>query len=257
LNLDQPWKIAALIGLLAFLRITWGLWHSAPARKFMVELLDSGLIAFILVFVLIRPFVVQAFYIPSESMDPTLKPGDRILVNKFVYRLNPPQRGDVIVFDAPQQALEPGEAQKDFVKRLIGLPGDRIVIRQNEGVFITPKGSDKELRFQEAPGVDLPDYNWAGSEWPLLSDLRDQTYPVPPDGYLVLGDNRAHSNDSHKWLNPVTREPDPALARNRVLGKAMVIFWPPQRIGLVSDHAEAHLGEPPGPLPERVASAQR
>ena len=74
MNLDESWKIAALIGLLAFLRIVWGLWRNAPARRFSLELLDSGLIAFILVFLVIRPFVVQAFYIPSESMVPTLAP---------------------------------------------------------------------------------------------------------------------------------------------------------------------------------------
>jgi signal peptidase I len=258
MNLDQWWKIAALIGLLAFLRIVWGLWRSAPYRKFMVELLDSGLIAFILVFVLIRPFVVQAFYIPSESMDPTLKPGDRILVNKFVYRLNPPQRGDVIVFDAPEQALEVGEGQKDFVKRLIGLPGDRIAIREGEGVFIKPKGAGKELRFQEAPGVPLPGYTWDGHH-PYEDHYlwTGDHYSVQPGSYFVLGDNRNRSNDSHKWLDPVTRNPAPALEQGRVLGKAMVIFWPPQRIGLVSDHARAHLGESPGPLPERVASARR
>jgi signal peptidase I len=253
MNLDQPWKIAVLIGLLAFLRVCWGLWRSAPARKFMVELLDSGLIAFILVFVLIRPFVVQAFYIPSESMEPTLRPGDRILVNKFVYRLNPPERGDVIVFDAPPQALEVGEPQKDFVKRLIGLPGDRIVIRQDEGVFIKPKGSDTLLAFRDAVGVPLPNYNWAGRELTLSSDLRGQTYTVPAGTYFVLGDNRNRSNDSHRWEDPVTRLSRPELAQGRVLGKAMVVFWPPQRIGLVSDHSKAHLGEPRPPLPAEVA----
>ena len=97
MTLDQPWKIAALIGLLALLRIVSGVWPEAPSRKATVELLDALLIAFVLVFVIIRPFVVQSFFIPSESMEPTLRPSDRILVNKFLYRLNPPRRGDVIV----------------------------------------------------------------------------------------------------------------------------------------------------------------
>ena len=85
MSLDQPWKIAAVIGLLAFLRIVWGLWRTAPGRTFMVELLDSGLIAFILVFMLVRPFVVQAFYIPSASMENFLRTGDHLLVNKLYY----------------------------------------------------------------------------------------------------------------------------------------------------------------------------
>ena len=105
--LDSPQKIAALIGLLVFLRIVWGLWEEAPYRRFAAEALDSALIAFILVFVLVRPFVVQAFFIPSPSMVPTLRERDRILVNRFIYSLTAPQRGDVIVFHAPRAALYP------------------------------------------------------------------------------------------------------------------------------------------------------
>src|SRR3990172_7787926 len=127
MNFDSPWKIAALILTVATARALWGVWKRAPARNFMLELLDSGLIAFALVFLIIRPAVVQAFYIPSESMLPTLRENDRILVNKFLYRLNPPQRGDVIVFNAPPWALGSNNGEhKDYIKRLIGLAGDRI-----------------------------------------------------------------------------------------------------------------------------------
>jgi signal peptidase I len=231
MNLDQPWKIAALIGLLAFLRIVWGLWHSAPARKFMVELLDSGLIAFILVFVLIRPFVVQAFFIPSTSMVPTLLPGDRIIVNRFIYRLNPPRRGDIIVFNAPPQALQLGDGQKDFVKRLIGLPGDDVVVRAGKGVYVNGK------LLPNPPGVPLPDYDWPEPE--------AAPYHVPEGYYIVLGDHRAgepESYDSHLWRDPMTGRPMPALEADRVLGKALVTFWPPPRIGLVSDGQQPRSG---------------
>jgi signal peptidase I len=231
MNLDQPWKIAALIGLLAFLRIVWGLWHSAPARKFMVELLDSGLIAFILVFVLIRPFVVQAFFIPSTSMVPTLLPGDRIIVNRFIYRLDPPRRGDIIVFNAPPQALQPGDGQKDFVKRLIGLPGDDVVVRAGRGVYVNGK------LLPNPPGVPLPDYDWPEPE--------AAPYHVPEGNYIVLGDHRAgepESYDSHLWRDPMTGRPMPALEADRVLGKALVTFWPPRRIGLVSDGQQPRSG---------------
>ena len=233
MNLDQPWKIAAVIALLAFLRITWGLWRTAPGRSFMVELLDSGLIAFVLVFLLIRPFVVQAFYIPSESMVPTLVPHDRILVNKFVYRLNSPQRGDIIVFDAPPQALY-GSDRKDFVKRLIGLPGDGVRIERGEGVYVNG------MRLEEPAGIPRPDYDWPLDDFGTPAA---QPYTVPPGCYFVLGDNRNTSNDSHKWADPVSGEPRPELDAHRVLGKAMVIFWPPTRIGLASDHVELHLTE--------------
>ncbi len=231
MNLDQPWKIAAVIGLLAFLRIVWGLWRTAPGRAFMVELLDSGLIAFVLVFLLIRPFVVQAFYIPSESMVPTLVPRDRILVNKFVYRLNHPQRGDIIVFDAPPQALS-GSDRKDFVKRLIGLPGDEIRIKQNDGVYVNG------MRLDEPAQIERPSYDWPVDEFGMPSS---QPYKVPKGCYFVLGDNRNLSNDSHRWTDPLTGESRPELDASRVLGKAMVIFWPPTRIGLASDHVDLHL----------------
>jgi len=233
MNLDQPWKIAAVIGLLAFLRITWGLWRKAPGRSFMLELLDSGLIAFVLVFLLIRPFVVQAFFIPSESMEPTLLKQDRILVNKFVYRLNEPERGDIVVFEAPEYASY-GNGKKDFVKRLIGLPGDSICVKRQDGVYINGR------RLDEPAGIPRPDYDWPVNEFGVPVD---DPYIVPEGCYFVLGDNRNTSNDSHKWSDPRTGQPRPELDANLLVGKAMVIFWPPSRLRLASDHAQVRLSE--------------
>ena len=249
MNLDDPWKIAALIGLLAFLRIVWALWQRAPVRPFMLELLDSGLIAFALVFLLIRPFVVQAFYIPSASMEPTLMPQDRILVNKFIYRLNPPGRGDIIVFDAPDQALH-GDKKKDFVKRLIGLPGDMIQIRRGEGVYINGR------RLEEPAHVALVDYDWPVDEFERPTQ---QPYRVPEGCYVVLGDNRNDSNDSHRWSDLATGQPRPELPKERVLGKAMVVFWPPSRLQLVGDNRGMHLREGQEVVtgPPRLAEAAR
>jgi signal peptidase I len=224
MNLDESWKIAALIGLLAFLRIVWGLWRSAPARRFSLELLDSGLIAFILVFLVIRPFVVQAFYIPSESMMPTLAPHDRILVNKFVYRLNDPRRGDIIVFDAPPEAL-PTPPNKDNVKRLIGLPGDLVEVKSGDGVYINGKW------LEEAPDVALPTYDWPEDK---AGRFASEPYRIPEGYYFVLGDNRPYSNDSHSWG---------VLEAKRVLGKAVVVFWPLTRIRLLGDNHEVRLQE--------------
>ncbi len=224
LNLDQPWKIATLIGLLALLRIVWGLWRTAPARRFTVEMLDSGLIALVLVFLIIRPFVVQAFYIPSESMMPTLVPGDRILVNKFVYRLGEPRRGDIIVFDAPQQAVGSRE-KKDFVKRLIALPGDLVEVKRDDGVYINGRP------LADAPEVVLANYDWPQAD---AGGARGQAYRVPEGHYFVLGDNRPYSNDSHRWG---------VLEAGRVLGKAMVVFWPPMRVRLVGDNRQVDLTE--------------
>jgi signal peptidase I len=197
----------------------------------MLELLDSGLIAFVLVFMLIRPFVVQAFYIPSESMEPTLLKHDRSRVNKFIYRLNDPQRGDIIVFEAPPQALF-GSDRKDFVKRLIGLPGDNIRIRRGDGVYLNEK------RLEEPSQIPRPEYDFPTNS---LGMPAEHPYVVPTGCYFVLGDNRNTSNDSHKWRDPLTGESDPSLAADKLVGKAMVIFWPPPRLRLAGDNKEVEL----------------
>src|SRR5215204_6874665 len=87
-----------------------------------VEFLVILIIAFALVFGLVRPYVLEAFYIPSESMVPTLEVGDRVFVNKFVYRFSEPERGDIIVFKSPENGEE------DLIKRVIGLPGDHVAL---------------------------------------------------------------------------------------------------------------------------------
>ena len=119
-------KILAIIAVLTVLRL--GLVRvAAPAARSIAEVLESALIAIVLVFMVIRPFVLQAFFIPSPSMEPTLlgnnNVGDHILVDKFGYRLRKPRRDDVVVFLAPPQAMA---GNPDFIKRLIGEPGDLI-----------------------------------------------------------------------------------------------------------------------------------
>lgn len=124
-NLPVLWIVVLVAGLtvlrLALVRLP------SPAARSVAELSETGLIAVALVYLIIRPFFMQAFYIPTASMEPTLlgnsRAKDRILVNKLQYRLHPPQRDDVVVFLAPPAAM-PGD--KPFVKRLIGLPGDRL-----------------------------------------------------------------------------------------------------------------------------------
>ncbi|MBI3947970.1 MAG: signal peptidase I [Armatimonadetes bacterium] len=201
---------------------------AAPARnpveqvqRSVLEFVDSGIIAVVLVFIIVRPFVIQAFYIPSGSMIPTLLVNDKILVNKFIYRFHPPERGDVVVFKAPPMA---DEEQKDFIKRLVALPGDTVEVRHEtmivNGKPLTiengPRGLMEEL-YPGGPGsgqhriAERPDYEMG----PIL---------IEPGKVYVLGDNRNDSKDSHYWGQ---------LDQSRIRGKAMVIFWPPTRIGLV------------------------
>lgn len=189
---------AALIVLRLAVRELYGL--SPTFRRTVVETIDAALFAVVLAFFIIT-FVVQAFFIPSGSMEPTLQIGDRILVAKFYYRIAPIQRGDVIVFRYP---LNPG---KDFVKRVVGLPGDRVELRQGV-VYVN--------------GQARPDLTPTRGDASCVQNYGPKT--VTQGHLFVLGDNRCNSEDSRFFgLVPV---------RN-VVGRAVVVYWPPHRIGLV------------------------
>ncbi|MCS7262712.1 MAG: signal peptidase I [Aquificaceae bacterium] len=178
------------------------------------------LVVVVLVVLLIRTFLVQAYNIPSGSMKPTLLVGDFILVNKLVYRLSEPQRGDLVVFKWP---LNPN---LDFIKRIIGMPGDIIEISDHK-VFIN--GQELPLRFVERVeenGVakliyeeSLPNgvkYRIALYETPLLPRKGVQQIHIPPGHYFVMGDNRDNSEDSRYWG---------LLPKENLVGKAFVIYF--------------------------------
>jgi signal peptidase I len=200
----------------------------APAKRargkdrgllaFLRELPVLILLAFALALVL-KTFVVQAFYIPSGSMEPTLMPGDRVLVNKVLYE---PHRGDIVVFEDPsgQQpdrgivggfvhwlseglgfARPPNE---DFIKRVIGLPGETVEVRDGN---LYVDGERVPQPYLKGP-VDTRPYG---------------PKTVPPDTVFVLGDNRLYSNDSRFGLGFVPID--------KIVGKAFVTIWPPSRIG--------------------------
>ncbi|MHB1127913.1 MAG: signal peptidase I [Bacillota bacterium] len=162
------------------------------------ELTQSVLIAVVLALV-IRMFLFHPFFIPSGSMEPTLMIGDRIIVNKFVYRFNEPQRGDIIVFKFP---LDP---RRDFIKRVIGLSGETVEISANQLLI------NNEI----VPEPYLPQ----GLEFDNFGPVE-----VPEGRLLVLGDNRNSSQDSRVWGS---------LPEENIIGKAIFIFWPLKRIGLI------------------------
>lgn len=126
-NLSVKWVLVA-VGVLLVLRMALGRARRLPKAwaDSVGEFLESALVALVLVFLVLRPFVVQAFFIPSESMVPTLLPGDRLLVNKFIYRFREPRRGEILVFRAPTE--QTGDNQTDFIKRLIAKPGDTVEV---------------------------------------------------------------------------------------------------------------------------------
>jgi len=154
----------------------------------------------------IRHFVAEARYIPSESMVPTLAVNDRLIVEKISYHFHTPERGDIVVFWPTDRLRRENPSLKDaFIKRVIGLPGDKVEVR-NGTVYI----DDQPLKenYTAAP----PEYQW-GPE------------TVPVDSYLVLGDNRNNSYDSHYWG---------FVPREKIIGRAIVRFWPPNRLGEIT-----------------------
>ncbi len=180
---------------------------------FSRENIEAIVIAIVLA-LFIRSFVVQAFKIPSGSMEPTLLIGDHILVNKFIYgitipftdnkifRFNKPKRNDVIVFIYP---LDPS---KDFIKRVVGIEGDKIQIK-NKKIFI----NDKPFNDKHGFYCDKKIMSGLG-----VGANRDNFGPVtvPPDCLFVMGDNRDKSYDSRFWG---------FVAMNKVKGKAFLIYW--------------------------------
>ena len=159
------------------------------AVEWVVIIAGALLVAF-----LVKTFLVQAFYIPSGSMLPTLQEQDRVLVNKLSYDLHDVHRGDIVVFESPQ-----GEGQiKDLIKRVIALPGETIEARDGR---VLVDGQPIDERYL-GPGI-------------TTGPLEPQT--VPPDHYFVMGDNRGNSKDS-RFFGPIPK--------SRIVGRAFVKVWP-------------------------------
>jgi signal peptidase I len=228
-------SLLPLGSIIASCLITYHAYIAAPGRR---KISTSWLVAFFIVlFVLslvnlgplIRTYVAEARYIPTGSMLPTLQINDRLIIDKWSYRFQEPQRGDLIVFMPPERAgicvsssyiPDPSDSwsnlptdktkpsnpklQNPFIQRIIGLPGDKVEVKR-EQVYINNK------TFQEKYIAEAPFYEFG----PVT---------VPAKSYLVLGDNRNNSCDSHFW-GPVPRE--------NIIGKATKRYWPPKRIGRV------------------------
>ncbi|MDJ0724983.1 MAG: signal peptidase I [Prochloraceae cyanobacterium] len=152
----------------------------------------------------IRTFVAEARYIPTGSMIPTLEINDRLLVEKVTFRFREPKRGDIVVFSATEELQRRGY-EDDFIKRIIGLSGEKIEVKNGQ-VYV----NDRPLA--EKYILSPPEYRYG----PVI---------VPDDEYLVLGDNRNNSSDSHDWG---------FVPRSNLIGRAAVRFYPFDRIGWLS-----------------------
>ena len=189
---------------------------TASFKKSVVrEYFESIVIAVILA-LFVRTWVVQAFKIPTGSMENNLLIGDHLLVNKFIFGptplaigravlpVRPIHRGDILVFKYPE------EPDRDFIKRVIGLPGEKIELKHKK-IYINDQPLEEPyVHFLTPPSSDYQEVT--------SYDLREQFGPVtvPADKYFVMGDNRDNSQDSRYWG---------FLPRDYVKGKALIIYW--------------------------------
>jgi signal peptidase I len=178
---------------------------TAPKWKVWWENFQILFVALILA-LLVRSYIAEPRFIPSDSMIPTLQVGDRLVVEKVSYRLHSPEFGDIIVFDPPPQLQELGYARDQaFIKRIIGKPGQTVEVKSGK-VFVDGQP------LKESYIAESPKYNMLPAT-------------VPEDSYFVMGDNRNNSNDSHVWG---------FLPKDFILGRAWVRFYPFDRIGKVT-----------------------
>lgn len=238
-----------LIGVFAVARVVLGLQpvaagHSGRAAAVVREYLDAFIVAGLVALFLIT-FVVRTFYIPSESMNPTLQQRDVLLVNEFAYRFGSPHRGDIVVFKPPIASTD------NFIKRVIAVPGDTLRISGGK-VYVNGKALD-EPYIAQAPQYDLKVKNYdiyvdTGYGFEPLSRTSANVPPrklwqapdrVPNGFYFVMGDNRNDSEDSHIWgfaqlrgrfaAGPLAKEATTA----QFTGRAFLLLWPFNRLRIL------------------------
>lgn len=239
-----PPELLAIVAVIAIARVTLSLRpvvagsqgrSTAIAREFLDPFIIAGLAAWLLI-----TFVARTYYIPSGSMLPTLQIHDVLLVDKFEYRFHEPNRGDIVVFPPPIPTPD------DFIKRVIGRPGD--TLRVQGGVVYVDGRALSEPYIAERPSYDLAIRNYGiyvksdGGPWQALDPSSanipprsDWTAPdrIPPNCFMMFGDNRNESEDSHMWgfAQDSGRFATGPRAGERAgfTGRAFLIFWPPSQ----------------------------
>lgn len=172
---------------------------------FLGDLVETVVVA-LAIFVLVYFFLVQPHQVTGNSMLPNFENGEYLLTEKVSYRFSSPKRGDVVVFKAPR------DQKKDFIKRVIGLPGEQIKIAGGE-VFVNEQRISEPYLTPDT--VTLP-RSFVGENEEIL---------VPLDEYFVLGDNRDHSSDSREWGT---------VPKNLIIGKAWFVYWPITRLSFIT-----------------------
>ena len=173
-------------------------------KAFLRDTLVTMLIAAVIFFGL--QFTVQTFVVDGPSMHPNFHTGQRLVVNKVIYKFHEPERGDVVILHSPKRQ------QGDLIKRIIGLPGESVEIK--DGVVYIYKEDGNVLPLDE----------------PYITEQAEDAYTrrkIPDNEYFVLGDNRNNSDDSrHGWTLP----------RQNIIGKVWLLIWPPDEWGLMANY---------------------
>jgi signal peptidase I len=177
---------------------------------FFLDIIETVVIA-LSIFLIVYLFVMQPHQVNGQSMYPNFENGEYLLTDKISYRFNQPERGDIVVFKAPDAAQCPEGAGCDFIKRIVGLPGDSVEIT-DQGVYVNNSALPEEYI-------------------PVDVDTRPMAYTqngpvsVPQGSYFVMGDNRPHSSDSRAW-GPVPF--------SNIVGKVFFRYWPPAKVGTLN-----------------------
>lgn len=158
----------------------------------------------LLIFFVIR-FVIQSYHVEGLSMEPTLNNDEYVLVNKAIYLLHPPERGDVIVFHNPTNT------SVDFIKRVIGVPGDTVQI---DATHVSINGVSLGEPYISSPSTQVTN-----------------TWKIPPGRYFVLGDNRPVSDDSRYWG---------CVPQDYIVGKAVAVYWPTKNWEFISTYSSVY-----------------
>lgn len=160
------------------------------------------------IFLIIYIFLFRPYQVNGLSMDPNFHHGEYILTNIITLKLSPLNRGDVIVFQAPPNT------EKDYIKRIIGMPSDRIML-QNGRIYVNNQLIDENAYLS-------PSVRTLGGQF-----LRDnQEITVPPGNYFVMGDNREFSSDSREWGY---------VSKDKIIGKSFVVYWPVEDFKVIKD----------------------
>ncbi len=172
----------------------------------LTETLVVGLSLFLVVYL----FLMQPHQVNGQSMVPTFQSGEYVLTDKVSYRVGEPDRGDVIVFHAPEAANCPVGTGCDFIKRIVGLPGESIEVK-DDNIFVNGEALTETYipdNFETSPGAFT----------------RNREVTLGPNEYFVVGDNRPYSSDSRAW-GPISR-PD-------IVGRAFFRYWPMDKVGII------------------------